>query len=250
MFILDDIVGLTRNVFGVKLTGIYLHGSAAFGCFNPHKSDIDFIAIINSPVSAKEKVEYITVLTALENRAECPAKGIEMSVVYEECCREFVYPTPFELHYSAAHRERFLENPEEFCRSMHGTDKDLAAHFTVIKAVGQTLYGKPINEVFGEVKREYFLDSIMYDVGNSVSDIADEPIYFILNLCRAAAFVRENKVLSKAGGAEWAAENLPKKYAPLVNAAAESYRDDSAFPLNISAEVLREFAEYMLYEIN
>ena len=235
MFILDDIVGLTRNVFGMKLTGIYLHGSAAFGCFNPHKSDIDFIAIINSPVSAKEKVEYITALTALENHSECPAKGIEMSVVYEECCREFVYPTPFELHYSAAHRERFLENPEEFCRSMHGTDKDLAAHFTVIKAVGQTLYGKPVNEVFGEVKREYFLDSIMYDVGNSVSDIADEPIYFILNLCRAA---------------EWAAENLPKKYAPLVNAAAESYRNDSAFPLDISAEVLREFAEYMLYEIN
>ena len=96
--------------------------------------------------------------------------------------------------------------------------KDLAAHFSVIKAVGQTLYGKPISDVFGEVKREYFLDSIMYDVYDSVQGISGEPIYFILNLCRAAAFFRENKVLSKSDGAEWAAENLNKKYTPLVNA--------------------------------
>ena len=53
--IIDDIVELTRSVFGMKLTGVYLHGSAAFGCFNPRKSDIDFIVVVNSLVSAEDK---------------------------------------------------------------------------------------------------------------------------------------------------------------------------------------------------
>lgn len=247
--IIDDIVELTRSVFGMKLTGVYLHGSAAFGCFNPRKSDIDFIVVVNSLFSAEDKTKYVKGLAAMETRSDFPAKGIEMSVVHEMHCRKFVYPTPFELHYSMAHRERFLKDPNGFCRNMHGTDKDLAAHFSVIKAVGQTLYGKPISDVFGKVKREYFLDSIMYDVYDSVQGISGEPIYFILNLCRAAAFFRENKVLSKSDGAEWAAENLNKKYTPLVNAAAESYRSDSQFPQNIPAEVLSEFAEYMLTQL-
>lgn len=247
--ITDDIVGLTRSVFGGRLTGIYLHGSAAFGCLNPNKSDIDFIVVINSPASVKEKTEYIAGLAALETRADCPAKGVEMSVVPEEHCREFVYPTPFELHYSAAHRKRFLGDPESYCRDMRGTDKDLAAHFTVIRAVGRVLYVKPISEVFGEVRREYFLDSIMYDVGGSLRDIVSDPVYFVLNLCRAAAFVREGAVLSKADGAEWAAEKLLAKYAPLINAAAESYRGSDPFPEEFTAELLKEFAERMLAEI-
>lgn len=247
--ILDDIAALTRRVFGEKLTGVYLHGSMAFGCYNPLKSDIDFIVAVNSPVSVEEKTEYVAGLIELESRADSPKKGIEMSVVLEEVCRRFVYPTPFELHYSDAHKERFLADPEEFCKSMYGTDKDLAAHFTVIRAVGRMLCGKPIGEVFGEVKREYYLDSIMYDVGNAVQDIVGDPIYVVLNLCRSAAFVLGCGVLSKADGAVWAEANIPQKYLPVVNAAAESYRGNSNFPRDISAELLREFAEYMLAEI-
>ena len=34
---------------------------------------------------------------------------------------------------------------------MIGADKDLAAHFTVIRARGRCLCGLPIDEVFGEV---------------------------------------------------------------------------------------------------
>lgn len=247
--ILDDIVALTGRVFGEKLTGVYLHGSMAFGCYNPLKSDIDFIVAVNSPVSAEEKTEYVAGLIELESRADSPQKGIEMSVVREDVCRCFVYPTPFELHYSDAHRERFLADPEEFCRTMYGTDRDLAAHFTVIRAVGRTLCGKPIEEVFGEVKREYYLDSIMYDVESAARDIAGDPIYAVLNLCRSAAFVRGGGVLSKAEGAVKAAANIPRRYLPVVNAAAESYRGNSNFPRDISAELLREFAEYMLAEI-
>ena len=41
--ILAGIVDQSRKIFGEELTGIYLHGSMAMGCFNPDKSDIDLI---------------------------------------------------------------------------------------------------------------------------------------------------------------------------------------------------------------
>ena len=37
--LLKKIVGLCREVFGENLTGVYLHGSLAMGCFQPEKSD-------------------------------------------------------------------------------------------------------------------------------------------------------------------------------------------------------------------
>lgn len=37
------------------LTGIYLHGSMAMGCFNPEKSDIDLIVVIEDNISDRQK---------------------------------------------------------------------------------------------------------------------------------------------------------------------------------------------------
>ena len=65
-----------------------------------------------------------------------------MSVVLSKFYREFVYPTPFELHYSIAHLQRCQDNLREYCKSMNGEDKDLAAHFTVFKKAGYAIWGK------------------------------------------------------------------------------------------------------------
>lgn len=53
-----------------------------------------------------------------------------------EFCNPFVYPTPFGLHFSAAHLKWFQENPDDYVKKMNGTDKDLAAHFTIINHCG------------------------------------------------------------------------------------------------------------------
>ena len=43
---LDKIVETSKDIIGEELTGIYLHGSLAMGCFHPDKSDIDLILVI------------------------------------------------------------------------------------------------------------------------------------------------------------------------------------------------------------
>ncbi len=232
-------------ILGEKLVGIYVHGSLAFGCYNQKTSDMDFIAVANEPLVQDEKTALIKVLLGLEKYA--PEKGFEMSVVLSEHCKDFVYPTPFELHYSAAYRDDALNDNEGFAERMHGKDYDLAAHFTVIREVGFALCGNEISEVFSEVPREHYLDSIMRDIGDAADYIEYNPLYYILNLCRALAYKRGAGVLSKEQGAQWAGVNIPPVFAAVTNEALNCYKTGGAFPDDLP---ITAFAEYMLNEIN
>lgn len=87
-----------QDILGQQLTGIYLHGSLAFGCFNTLKSDLDFIVVVQSKLSLVAKLALLHVLEKYHPIA--PQKGFEMSVVLVSDCRHFCYPTPYELHFS------------------------------------------------------------------------------------------------------------------------------------------------------
>ncbi len=77
--LLDKIVSVSVQIFGEELTGIYLHGSAAMGCFHPDKSDIDLIFVIENEITDDQKLEFMNAVVKLNRMA--PKKGIELSVV-------------------------------------------------------------------------------------------------------------------------------------------------------------------------
>lgn len=243
--LLHVIAGEYRKILGDKLVGIYVHGSIAFGCFRWEKSDIDFLVVTEEIPTREEKERLMEVLMNLEK--EAPPKGFEMSVVLEKNCVSFVYPTPFELHFSNAHRESCRKDLKAYCRSMNGTDKDLAAHFTVIRAVGIVLYGKEIAAVFGDVPREDYLDSIKCDVADSENEMMENPVSIILNLCRVLAYMEENLVLSKEQGGLWGLKNLPACYRSVIQAALEAYGSDEYF--SADGELLKNFSKYMKEQI-
>ena len=182
-----------RQELGENLTGIYLHGSAAFGSMS-EGSDLDIIAVTERPPTQEQKEHLIAALLQLER--EAPAKGLEMSVVLLRDCRDFAYPTPYQLHYSPMHRRAFEQDLAGYCRRMQGVDYDLAAHFTVIRRVGIVLFGSLIREVFGPVPFADYLDSICRDVAGAAQDILHTPLDTALNLCRVLAAAQEGLVLS------------------------------------------------------
>ena len=243
--ILQQIRTRYEAILGETLVGIYVHGSIAFGCFDPRVSDIDFLVVLDEPPTVAQKKQLLQVL--LDLTPHCPPKGLEMSVVLAQHCRPFVYPTPYEFHFSNAHLERARRDPEEYCTNFHGTDKDLAAHFTVTRAVGQTLCGKPIDEVFGEVPRECYLDSIRYDVENAAADIAENPVYVILNLCRVIAYLRDGVILSKKSGGEWGLSHLPTRYHAILRAALSAYISGETYQHDLTTE--QQLAYEMLAKI-
>ena len=216
-----DFVERSKEILRDNLAGVYLHGSAVMGCFNPEKSDIDLIIVVERPLSDPVKRAYMDMVVGCNARG--PAKGIEMSVVLRAVCKPFVYPTPFELHFSAGYLEWYQKDPGEYIREMNGTDKDLAAHFTIINKRGKCLYGAPIDEVFAEVPSGDYMDSLWYDVEGAAEEITEYPMYLTLNLARVLAYREEGLVLSKKEGGEWALGALAAEYRPLISDALREY---------------------------
>ncbi len=243
--ILNLIVKKYKEILDDNLVGIYVHGSIAFNCFNWNKSDIDFLVVVNKKLSKNEKLSMLEILEAL--RVQSPPKGLEMSVVLKEHCVNFKYPTPYELHFSKDWLEQYLANPLLLCDGSLKTDRDLAAHFTVIRHVGITLYGAPIRDVFGEVPKEYYIDSIKNDVENARIEIIKNPIYIILNLCRVVAYIKDNLIISKEQGGIWGLNNLPNEYSDIINQALNSYR--SCEKMEINETEAQKFCNYMLAQI-
>ena len=236
---------MAKEILKDRLTGVYLHGSAVMGCYQPKKSDLDFLVVVNTALSDTEKRGFMDRLLDLDH--ECPGKGIEMSIVIKDVCNPFVYPTPFILHYSRMHTGWYRRDPEDYIRKMNGTDKDLAAHITVIRNRGICLYGLPIHEMFGDVPEGHYLDSILGDVSDAENEITDNPMYMILNLTRVLGYLREKKILSKKEGGIWGLKNLPERYHPLIRSALDEY--ESGKETCYDSAISREYAAYMLGQV-
>ena len=103
--LLEAVVREYRRILGRNLAGIYLHGSAAFGCFRWQTSDIDLLVAVHAPPSSRQKEGLVRTLLAQGTAA--PPAGFEMSVVLVRYCRQFVWPVPYELHFSNMHRASF-----------------------------------------------------------------------------------------------------------------------------------------------
>ena len=225
--ILETIKTSYQTILQDKLVGIYIHGSIAFGCFNWEKSDIDFLVVVNEKLNQKEKESLISEILDLD--IYCPKKGIEMSVILDKVCKPFIYPTPYKLHFSNSYKEGYKTDLAGVCKTLSGVDKDLAAHITVINKVGITLCGQGICDVFEPIPKQFYIDSILYDIENADEEITEEPVYFILNLCRVLAYLQDDLVLSKKQGGEWGVKNLPAIYSKLIQNALECYSGNSDF---------------------
>lgn len=242
--LLDKIRQEYQRILGSNLTGIYVHGSIAFGCFRWETSDIDFLAVVNEKISQSQKEALIRVLLELD--AFAPPKGFEMSVVLRSACMPFQDPTPYELHYSNAYRADYQQELAQTCRRLHGYDPDLAAHMTVVCNAGIVLCGLPVKDVFAPVPPKCYLKSLWYDIENAAQEIVNDPVYYVLNLCRVLAFAEEGLVLSKHQGGKWGMKHFPQE-SGLIAWALEVYGGQSAGAMQ--AKELVCFAEKALCRI-
>lgn len=237
---LTEVCSLFQNQLGQNIVGIYLHGSLAMGCFHPKKSDVDVLVIVKEKLTTEQQKNVIREILKLEEYK------LEMSILLEKELIEFKYPTPFELHYSSMHKERYLNNPDYLCRNEN--DPDLAAHLVVTYKRGKCLFGKPIKEVFKPIDHSYYIQSILYDIEDAEEGIVRDPVYYTLNLCRVLYYLKEGVVSSKKEGGEWGMEIVKDQFKELVTSSLCIYNN----PLvegNWEDRKLVIFAQYMLNEI-
>jgi len=221
--LLDTLCRRYNDILGSNFIGMYVHGSYAMGCFNPLKSDLDYIIVCEDVPGDSEKKAIMDTTIAFERFA--PAKGLEMHVILRRDCTEVCYPPRFELHYSGAHTEAYLSDPDMYIGYMRGEDPDLGAHLTVMYHRGIKIAGPDISEVFRAVPKSHYTDSVMEDLGWSENDA----MYHVLNRCRTLALAKDGMVLSKKEGALWALEHADAQYHAVIRDALHCYESDADF---------------------
>lgn len=237
---------LFKAELGDNLAGVYLHGSLAMGCFNPEKSDIDLLVVTHEKAAAEVYKRLARQIVALRDTMP-NSGGMELSVILETYLKNFVYPTPFEFHFSDFHLERYRQDADYLCGGFE--DADLAAHLTVVYHRGRTLYGTGIRKAFQPVDEQFYLQALLNDLEDVQESIAEKPVYYTLNLCRVLLFLQERTVASKKEGGEWGLQALPGRYQPLVRDCLAEYSGTSGGKRSYRTE-WGEFAGYMVGEIN
>ena len=92
-----------------------------------------------------------------------------------------------------------------------------------------------------------YWDSIRLDIQDAPARIQAQPLYLTLNLCRALAWRRERRILSKAEGGAWGLAHLPAGFHPLLRTALADYRGETAA---YDSARLPQFARYMLAQLS
>ena len=215
-----------QRLLGHNLLGIYLHGSLALGGFQPGRSDIDVIVVTAQRIDLETKRRCIELLLRI-SMMPCP---LDIRFLVEQDLFPFQHPLLCDLHYSETRRENYQQELRTGTwKDWNGKaqrDPDLAVHLTVLHRYGICLYGKPIAEVFPPVPERDFRDAIIKDIQVAQGEPLYDPISFVLNACRACAYLQDGAILSKDAGGVWGLAHLPEQYHPLIQQALALYRGE------------------------
>lgn len=88
--VIDQFTVKCKEVFSSLLTGVYW--SIAMDCFNPEKSDIDLLIIVENNITNAQKITFME--HAVELNEQGPIMGLEFSIVKRKYCNPFVYQRP------------------------------------------------------------------------------------------------------------------------------------------------------------
>jgi predicted nucleotidyltransferase len=244
---LSTIVRSFKKILRGNLVGIYLHGSLAMGCFNRGTSDIDLLVVVNDPLEVKTKKDIIHSTFEIAKMTGIPDKGLEFSVILRTYLEKFVFPTPYELHYSKSWHKSYEDGKIDYTKTEK--DPDLAAHITVTLNRGVTLFGKRIADIFHPIPEKYYVTSIMYDIQEGKKDILKDPGYYIFSLCRVLYYLEEKVVSSKTEAAKWALTKVPDRFKHVIENASLLYKGTRK-KMDWENHELLNFTDYMIKRID
>jgi predicted nucleotidyltransferase len=231
-----------------NLTGLYLHGSLAMGCFNPQTSDIDLLAAVGRTIPPETKRSLVEFLLGLSGSPH----PLEISFLRPEDLLPWRHPAASDLHYSEEWRKRYTgDSAADAWAPMEGeprTDPDLAAHITVLRARGIRLAGKPIADVFPAIPRKDYLAALLEDLGWAQTRAALDPVYGVLNACRVHAYLQDGSVCSKAEGATRGRATLPAEFHPLMESALAVYGGGMAGQDSVDPDKAKRLMTYVISE--
>lgn len=84
------------------------------------------------------------------------------------------------------------------------------------REAGLVLHGDPIPDTLPRVPDADLVSSIRLDLEWASERVTENPVYLVLNACRALAFLADRRILSKPDGGRWALSAMPVAFRALI----------------------------------
>ncbi len=182
------------------LSGVILHGSAASAGFDPDRSDLDVLAIVDGNPGEPELAQLAEGILLIS----MDPHPLELSIISRDALASWQHPCRHLFHFGEEHRVRFESGrflPES------PTDEDLTMHLVVARERGIDLTGTfPVSDL-PEIPRSDYLSAVLADFRWAEEQQEDISDYVISNACRTLAYLKDGVILSKSEGRQWCAEH-------------------------------------------
>jgi hypothetical protein len=228
-----------QSVLGDHLIGLYLYGSLASGDFNPQTSDIDFVVVTDTDLSA----ELIHDLEALHVRLW--ASGLKWAAKLEGA---YVPLPTLRCHDSNATPCPTI-NEGRFYLDRLGSDWIIQRY--ILREYGAAICGPSLKSSIDPVTP----DDLRYAVTGVLREwwrpMLDDPRFLrnreyeafaALTMCRALYALECGDIVSKPTAARWARQTLDDRWAELIDRAV-------AWPQEPQLNNLDETLEFIRYAI-
>jgi Domain of unknown function (DUF4111)/Nucleotidyltransferase domain len=218
--IMAEYMELADRYLPGRLEGLYIHGSAALGAFEPGKSDIDFAAVTKEVLTQEEAGRLQKVHKELASRHHYP----ELDGCY----------LVWDDFGSLSKDLRYVYNGGELAEGAPFNP----VMWRILKDHAIRLRGPEISDLFIPIQED---DLAEYIIENSQSywrkrteamkadpdgilalpseKIYEELEWSILGLLRQFYTLRENNIISKSGAGEYGLIHMPDKWHPVIELA-------------------------------
>jgi predicted nucleotidyltransferase len=213
-FLLKDV----QDILGKQFIGMYLHGSLANGGFDEH-SDIDVMVVTDGPLS-HGTFDQLYKMHEMISVIDSPWRNqLEVSYIPKDALRRF---DPSNNKHP--HLDRGTD--EKLHIIAHGSDWVIQRY--ILREHGVTVTGPQPKTLVEAVSPNDLRNAVTQGLPVWLNPILDHPAeiskrgyqsFFVLSLCRILYTLRYGEIVSKPMAAEWAVDNLPSQWKPLIDRA-------------------------------
>ena len=213
--ILTELIKKIDNVIGDNLLGIYLFGSLTYGDFDPGRSDIDLITLVNQQLNAFQIEKCHELHLYIEKRNPKWLHRIENSFT----------PTSMLSNIQPPNDPRPYYNDGEIWQAQYGNEWIINLY--LLDKYGITLFGRNIHNIINNINIKDVQQACVKDLFKEWEPKLQDPkcldnhhyqSYLVLNLCRILYTVQKADAKSKKVSADWVKTQYPQ-WTNLINTA-------------------------------
>lgn len=238
---------LLKEVFKQDLLGVYLFGSLIVRGLQ-QSSDIDIFVVSNRPTTNEERARLVTSLLKISGIYQHSTKPpIEMTIVVKSQINPWHYPPKFDFQYGEWLRTTFESGNVEPWQEKEMPD--LALLITQILLANKILYGPSPDKLLCKIPYSDFLAATKNALNSLSLDLHSDTRNVLLTYARIWRTVETDALCSKPEAANWALDQLPEMYKPVMRRAyAICIGEENEYWDDMTA-LIQPAADYMIMQI-